>query len=94
MDARTDRTDGRRRSRVRAFAGLSAALMACASRLDAKGANAMAAVVMTNMKTMLGMTLKDAPASPGAPEELRLMNRLYLAARLAPFRRTGAGRGA
>jgi AcrR family transcriptional regulator len=93
MDARTDRTDVRRRLRAQAFAGIAAALMACAPRLDAKGANAIAAVVMNNMKTMLGMTLKDAPTSPGAPKELRLMNRLYLATRLAPFRETGAGRG-
>jgi predicted DNA-binding WGR domain protein len=44
------------------------------------------AVVLNNMKTMVGMTRKDAPTSPGAPDELRLMNRLYLAARLAPGR--------
>jgi hypothetical protein len=42
--------------------------------------------VLNNMKTMVGMTLKDAPTSPGAPDELRLMNRLYLTARLAPGR--------
>jgi hypothetical protein len=38
------------------------------------------------MKTMVGMTVKDAPTSPGAPDQLRLMNRLYLAAKLAPGR--------
>jgi hypothetical protein len=38
------------------------------------------------MKTMVGMTMKGAPTSPGAPDELRLMNRLYLAAKLGPGR--------
>jgi hypothetical protein len=51
-------------------------------------------VVLNNMKTMVGMTMKDAPTSLGAPEELRLMNRFYLAVRLAsaglpPKRQTG-----
>jgi hypothetical protein len=40
--------------------------------------------VLNNMKTMVGMTMKDAPTSPGAPDQLRLMNRLYLAAVLRP----------
>ena len=43
-----------------------------------------AAVVLNNMKTMVGMTMKDAPTTPGAPDQLRLMNRLYLAAVLRP----------
>jgi hypothetical protein len=45
-------------------------------------------VVLNNMKTMVGMTMKGAPATPGAPDQLRLMNRLYLAARFAPGRLT------
>jgi hypothetical protein len=40
------------------------------------------------MKTMVGMTIKDAPTTPGAPDQLRLMNRLYLAALLRPGRLT------
>jgi hypothetical protein len=40
------------------------------------------AVVLNNMKTTVGIATKDAPTSPGAPDELRLMNRLYLAAKL------------
>jgi hypothetical protein len=40
------------------------------------------------MKTMVGMASKETPTSLGAPDELRLMNRLYLAAKL----RTGAPR--
>jgi hypothetical protein len=38
------------------------------------------------MKTMVGMTMKDAPTTPRAPDQLRLMNRLYLAAVLRPRR--------
>lgn len=32
--------------------------------------------------------MKDAPTTPGAPDELRLMNRLYLTAKLRPGRLT------
>jgi AcrR family transcriptional regulator len=35
---------------------------------------------------LVGMTMKDAPTTPGAPDQLRLMNRLYLAAVLRPGR--------
>jgi hypothetical protein len=60
--------------------------MACAPNLDDKEADDIAAMVLNNMKTMVGMTMKDAPTSPGAPDELKLMNRLYLATKLAPGR--------
>jgi hypothetical protein len=33
---------------------------------------------------MVGMIMNDAPTTPGAPDQLRLMNRLYLAAVLQP----------
>lgn len=89
MDARTDRMEIRRHSRALALEGIAAALMVCAPALDTGSAGAMAAVVANMMKTMLGMTLKDAPTAPGAIEELRLMNRLYLSARLAPYRNSG-----
>jgi hypothetical protein len=52
------------------------------------------AVVLNNMKTMVGIATKDAPTGPGAPDELRLMNRLYLAAKLgarAPRERRKSG---
>ena len=42
-------------------------------------------MVLNNMKTMVGMTMKDAPTSPGAPDELKLMNRLI-------WRRSSPGR--
>jgi hypothetical protein len=59
-------------------------LTACAPHLGDKEAEDVAAVVLDNMKTMVGMTTKDAPTTPGAPDQLRLMNRLYLTAKLAP----------
>jgi AcrR family transcriptional regulator len=89
LDSRTDWTEIRRRFRSLALAGIRTALKACAPGLDEREAGDIAAVVLNNMKTMAGMTMKDAPTTPGAPDELRLMNRLYLAARLAPGRQEG-----
>jgi AcrR family transcriptional regulator len=86
LDSRTDWTEIRRRFRGQTLAGIRTALMACAPHLDSNEADDIAAVVLNNMKTMVGMTMRDAPTSPGAPDQLRLMNRLYLAARLAPGR--------
>jgi AcrR family transcriptional regulator len=82
LDSRTDWTEIRRRFRAQTLVGIKTALMACAPGLDDKEADDIAAVVLNNMKTMVGMTTKDAPTSPGAPDQLRLMNRLYLAAKL------------
>ena len=86
LDSRTDWTEIRLRFRRQALAGVRTALKACAPDLDDSEADDVAAVVLNNMKTMVGMTVKDAPTSPGAPDQLRLMNRLYLAAKLAPGR--------
>jgi AcrR family transcriptional regulator len=86
LDSRTDRTEVRQRLRSQTLAGIKTALMTCASDLDETEAEDIAAVVLNNMKTMVGMIMKDAPTTPGAPDQLRLMNRLYLAAMLAPRR--------
>jgi AcrR family transcriptional regulator len=86
LDSRTDWTKIRRRFRSQALAGIKTALQACAPDLDDSEADDVAAIVLNNMKTMVGMTMKDAPTSPGAPDQLRLMNRLYLSAKLAPGR--------
>ena len=83
MDSRTDWTEIRRRFRAQALAGVKTALTACAPDLDDTEADDIAAVVLNNMKTLVAMTTKDAPTSPGAPDQLRLMNRLYLVAKLA-----------
>jgi AcrR family transcriptional regulator len=86
LDSRTDWTEVRQRFRGQTLAGIKTALTACAPGLEDKAADDVAAVVLNNMKTMVGMITKDAPTAPGAPDELRLMNRLYLAAKLAPGR--------
>ena len=83
MEARTDLSELRNRSRARALAGIAAALAVSSPHLAPDGIEKVAVVLLNNMKTMLAMTLGEAPTSPGAPEELRLMNRLYLAHRLA-----------
>jgi AcrR family transcriptional regulator len=84
LDSRTDWTEVRERLRALALAGIKTALTTCAPDLDDKEAEDVAAVVLNNMKTMVGMTMKGAPTTPGAPDQLRLMNRLYLAAVLRP----------
>lgn len=84
LDARGDWTEIRRRFRRETMAGVKAALLACDPGLgDAVAADA-AAVLLNTMKAMAGMVLGDAPTAPGAPDELRMMNRLYLRSRLAP----------
>jgi hypothetical protein len=88
LEFRADWTVVRQRFRAQALAGVRTALTVCAPDLDDNLADDVAAVVLNNMKTMVGMANKEAPTSLGAPEELRLMNRLYLAAKL----RTGASR--
>lgn len=86
MEARTDRMEIRERARGHAIAGIAAALRVCAPGLDETLAKDIAAVVLNIMKVLRGMITKDAPTMPGAPDELRRMNRLYLADRLIPFR--------
>jgi hypothetical protein len=88
MDSRTDWTEIRCCFRSQALAGIKTALTACAANLEDKEAEDIAAVVLNNMKTMVGMIAKDAPTSPGAPDQLRLMNRLNLSAKLAPAGRS------
>ena len=83
IDSRTDSTVVRKRFRAQTLAGVKTALTTCAPALDDEEADDIAAVVLNNMKTMVAMTTKDAPTSPGAPDQLRLMNRLFLAAKLA-----------
>lgn len=86
LDSRSDGGEIRRHFRMQCLSGIKMALIACAPGIDDREADDIAAVVLNNMKTMVGMTLKDAPTSPGAPDELRLMNRLYLAWKLAGAR--------
>jgi AcrR family transcriptional regulator len=89
LDSRTDWTEVRQQLRAQTLVDIKTALTTCAPDLDDKEAEDVAVVVLNNMKTMVGMTMKGAPTTPGAPDQLRLMNRLYLAAVLGPGRRTG-----
>jgi hypothetical protein len=82
LEFRTDWTAVRRHFRAQALTGVRMAITICAPDLDDNEADDVAAVVLNNMKTMVGMANKEAPTSLGAPDELRLMNRLYLAAKL------------
>jgi AcrR family transcriptional regulator len=82
LEFRSDWTALRQRFRAQAFNGVRTALTVCAPDLDDNLADDVAAVVLNNMKTMAGMANKEAPSSLGAPDELRLMNRLYLKAKL------------
>ena len=88
LDARVDLTEDRRRLRTQTLAGIKTALTIRAPDLDDKEADNVAAVVLSNMKTMWGMAMNDTPTPPGAPDQLRLMNQLYLAAVLRPGRLT------
>ena len=86
LDSRTDWTEVRQQLRTKTLADIKTALTTCAPDLDDEEAEDVATVVLNNMKTMVAMTMKDRPTTPGAPDQLRLMNRLYLAAVLRPGR--------
>jgi AcrR family transcriptional regulator len=88
LDSRTDWTEVRQQLRNHTLADIKTALTTCAPDLDGKEAEDVATVVLSNMKTMVGMTMNDAPTTPDAPDQLRLMNRLYLATVLRPGRLT------
>jgi AcrR family transcriptional regulator len=88
LDSRNDWTEVRQQLRAQTLAGIKTALTICAPDLDDKEAEDVATVVFSNMKTMVGMAMKGAPTTPGAPDQLRLMNRLYLAAVLRSGRLT------
>lgn len=86
MEAQTDKMEIRDLARGHAIAGIAAALRVCAPELNETLAKDIAAVVLNTMKVLRGMLAQDAPTTPGAPDELRRMHRLYLADRLEPFR--------
>jgi AcrR family transcriptional regulator len=86
LEQRADWTAVHKLFRDQALAGVKAVLTACAPSLDDAEAEAVAAVVLNNMKTMVQMLRNETPSCPGAPEELWLMNRLYLATKLLSAR--------
>lgn len=84
LDSRPEWPEIRLSLRDQALEGVRKALLLCMPSLDAGTADDASVVVLNNMKTMLAMVARDAPTSPGAPEQLRFMNRLYLGATLDP----------
>ena len=54
-------------------------------------ADDVAAVVLNNMKTMVGMAYKEAPTSVGAPDELRLMQPPVILHRSSELERRAKG---
>jgi AcrR family transcriptional regulator len=84
LEARSQWSAKRLEFREQVLRRLANTLLLRAPKLEKKTARDMAVVLLNNMKTMVHMTLDhSAPASPGSADELRLMNRLYLASKLA-----------
>jgi AcrR family transcriptional regulator len=84
LDARLEWSGKRHEFRNQVLNRIANTLLLKAPRLERTTAEDMAVVLFYNMKTMVRMTLdKSAPTSRGGPGELRLMNRLYLASKLA-----------
>jgi AcrR family transcriptional regulator len=88
LDARSEWSAKRMEFREQALKRIAGTLRLRAPALPKRTAKDMAVILLTNMKAMAAMTLdKSAPSSPGSPNELRLMNRLYLASKLAELAR-------
>ena len=84
LEARSQWSAKRLEFREHALKRFASTLLLRAPSLQKKTARDMAVVLLNNMKTMVHMTVDhSAPASPGSADELRLMNRLYLASKLA-----------
>lgn len=90
LDARSEWSGKRMEYREQALERIAGTLKLKAPKLPDLVANDVAVVLLNNMKTMVAMTLDhSAPTSPGGPAELRLMNRLYLANKLAGYELNG-----
>ncbi len=84
LDARSEWSGMRHEFRNQVLNRIANTLLLKAPRLERTTAEDVAIVLFYNMKTMVRMTQdKSAPASPGGPGELRLMNRIYLTSKLA-----------
>jgi AcrR family transcriptional regulator len=89
LDARSEWAGKRLEYREEALKRIAHTLQLRAPSLPDESARDIAVVLLNNMKTMVAMTFdQSAPSSPGAPDELRLMNRLYLAHKLAAYEST------
>jgi len=79
LDSRSEWSARRREFRDRALGRIVKALKLRVPKLDQKVAEDMAVILHHNMKAMVLVTLDPrAATSPGAADELRKMNRLYL----------------
>ena len=88
LDARSKWSTKRLEFREQALKRFANTLLLRAPKLQRKTAKDMAVVLLNNMKMMVAMTVDhSAPTSSGSADELRLMNRLYLASKLAGFAR-------
>ncbi|MEI9896903.1 MAG: helix-turn-helix domain-containing protein [Chthoniobacter sp.] len=89
LEVRSEWSAQRQEFRNAALKQIARTLTLLAPALPRPLARDMAIVLLLNMKTMSALTAaKKIASTPGALEELRHMNRLYLADRLAPYRRT------
>ena len=87
LEGRSEWSARRREFRSAAIRHIAHTLKLLAPALPQSAARNVAIVLLFNMKTMSALKLKDYVARPsGAIEELRDMNRLYLANKLASLR--------
>jgi AcrR family transcriptional regulator len=92
LEARSEFSVKRAELRKAALRRIAHILMLRSPQLRRKTAEDIAVVLLYNMKTMREVTFGEGIASsPGAPAELRDMNRLYLASKLSENSREDAG---
>jgi hypothetical protein len=83
LEARSEWSVKRTEFRKAALRRIAQILMLRSPKLQPDKADDIAVVLLHNMKTMKALTHEQGIAtSPGAPQELREMNRLYLASKL------------
>jgi hypothetical protein len=85
LESRADGSRRREEFRHRNLERIGEVFKANAPHLKAPTLRKIAVVMLYHMRAMMAMTFDpDAPNAPGAPEELRISVRSYLAARLLP----------
>jgi AcrR family transcriptional regulator len=87
LEARSEWSVKRTEFHRAALRGIAQILIRCSPQLPPETAEDVAIVLLHNMKTMKALILEQGAATrPGAPAELREMNRLYLASKLSKKR--------
>ena len=83
LEARAEWSDKRLEFRNLALKRLAKTILRYAPEMSRSDARDVAVIMLLNMKTMAALKFdRSTPTSPGAANELRLMNRLYLANKL------------